>query len=469
LRQPYLIKGRIISELKFERQNPREAALDIIIKVIEKGAYTNIEVFKSYGSGCYSELDRRFILELAYGTIKRWNTLDWVLEKFVSKPLNKLQPAVKNILRMGAYQLLYMDRVPASAACNESVKLAKKFGNKGTVKFVNAVLRNISRKYRSINDLDFPSITLDPVSHMSLKYSHPEWLVQRWIERYGIDDTIKLCKYNNKPPEHSVRINTYLTKVEEFKSLLTQEGIDFKNGKYCGEILIIEKNFGRLEIREDLKKFYIPQSEPSALIGCIAGPAAGSMILDTCAAPGIKATHLAQIMGNKGRIIALDIHRHRIELIKKNCQRLGITCIEPHLMDARNAKDHLKEKFDLILVDAPCSGTGVLNRRADARWRKSPEEIKKVAQLQKEILSGVIPLLKPGAPLVYSTCSLEPEENQMQVDWVLNNYPELKQQNLKNFVPSEDLLWGEKGKVFHSLPHLHDLDGFFAVRFVKIV
>ena len=455
--------------MNLKHHNPRETALDIIFKVIEKGAYANIEVFKSYSSHRYSELDKRFILEIAYGTIKRWNTVDWVLEKFVSKPLNKLQPAVRNILRVGVYQLLYMDRVPPSAACNESVELAKKFGNKGTVKFVNAVLRNISRKYRSINDLDFPSISQDPVCHVSLKYSHPEWLVRRWIERYGINGTIEICRYNNKVPEHSVRVNTNLTTVEDFKKLLVNEGIDFETGKYCREVLIIEKDFGKLENKEELKKFYIPQSEASALIGYMAGPASGSRVLDACAAPGIKATHLAQMMGNNGEIVALDIHRHRIDLIKRNCQRLGITCIEPQLMDARAAKDHLKEGFDLILVDAPCSGTGVLNRRADARWRKSPDEIKKMVYLQREILKGVIPLLKPGSPLVYSTCSMEPEENQMQVDWILDSFPELRQQDLKGFVPNENLLWGEKANIFQSLPHIHNLDGFFSVRFVKIV
>ncbi|NLO89310.1 MAG: 16S rRNA (cytosine(967)-C(5))-methyltransferase RsmB [Clostridia bacterium] len=453
--------------MNLKYHNPRKIALDIIIKVIEKGAYANIEIFKSYRKHRYSELDKRFILEIAYGTIKRWNTLDWVLEKFVTKPLDKLQPEVRNILRMGAYQLLYMDRVPPSAACNESVELAKKFGSKGTIKFVNAVLRNISRKYRSIKDLDFPSLSQDPVRHVSLKYSHPEWLVRRWIERYVINGTIEICSYNNKAPEHSIRVNTYLTTVEDFKNLLEREGINFKAGKYCREVLIIEKGFGKLENKEELKKFYIPQSEASALIGCMAEPASGSRVLDACAAPGIKATHLAQLMGNKGEIVALDIHKHRVDLIKGNCWRLDITCIEPRLMDARTAKDHFKEGFDLVLVDAPCSGTGVLNRRADARWRKSPDEIEKMVNLQREILKGVIPLLKSGSPLVYSTCSLEPEENQMQVDWILDNFPELRQQVLKGFVPDENLLWGDKADMFQSLPHIHRLDGFFSVRFVK--
>jgi len=445
--------------------NPRETAFDIILKVLEEGAYTNLETYKKYKASSYSDLDKRFILEIAYGTVKHWNTIDWILEKFVSKPLEKQEPQIRNILRMGVYQLLYMDRVPPSAACNESVKLAKKFGHEGVAKFVNGVLRNVSRKYRTIEEVDFPDLNFRPISHISLKYSHPEWMVERWIKRFGVEDTIKLCKFNNLPPKHSIRVNTHRITIEEFKKILVSRKISFSPSKICPESLIIEE-YGKLENEEELQNFYIPQIEASALIGHIVSPKPGQSILDACAAPGLKTTHLAQLIQDKGEIIALDIHKHRVELIKRNCERLGFSCVKAYLLDARRAQQEVKKRFDLILVDAPCSGTGVLNLRADARWRKSVKEIMEMKRLQQEITEGVIALLKPGASLIYSTCSLEPEENQQVIITILERHPELKRENLTSFLPCKSFV-GPDALSLQLLPHVHGTEGFFAVRFTK--
>ena len=434
------MKAKIISA--------REIALQIVGRVLDDGAYANIEAHRELlERRGLSDLDRRFILELAYGTVKHWNTLDWILSSLSKRPLEKIEQDIMNILRLGAYQILYLDRVPDSAACNESVALAKRLVHHGAAGFVNGVLRNLGRRYSSISQVSFPAIQNKPVDHISLKYSHPRWLVERWIRTYGLKNTLELCAFNNRPPVHSVRVNTLAVSIDGFKKVLADNDIEFRESQIVKEGLII-KAYGRLERNACLRNLYLTQSEGSMLVAHKVDPRPGDSILDACAAPGAKSTHLAQRMANSGEIIALDIHEHRVALIENNCRRLGITCIYPSVMDAREAAVHLdNHKFDAVLVDAPCSGTGVLNRRPDARWRKEAADISRLSRLQVELLEAVIPLVKPGGKLVYSTCSLEPEENEGVIEEVLKKSKSIRAADGKGYTK--------------LLPFEMQTDGFF--------
>ncbi|MGI6555500.1 MAG: 16S rRNA (cytosine(967)-C(5))-methyltransferase RsmB [Bacillota bacterium] len=444
--------------------NARQVALEMVSSILDKGAYANLEAYGDPKLSRLSDVDKRFALEITYGTTKHWNTLDWVLGKFLSRPLEKVDPLVRNVLRTGAYQLLYMDKVPASAACDESVKIIKRLRHQGVAGFVNGVLRSISRKYDSIQDIPFPDIEQKPADYISLRYSYPRWMVQRWLDNFGLEGTIAICRYGNKPPRLSVRVNTLKTTVEDFTSLLDRKGISWSPGEICPESVVIY-DYGKLEKDRDLHPLYLTQGESSMLVSHVLEPAPGQKVLDACSAPGSKTTHIAQLMGDEGKITAADVHEHRLNLVKNNCSRLGIGSVETLLCDAREISEKTAEKYDCVLVDAPCSGTGVLNRRADARWRRKPEDILSMSLLQKEILEKVLDLVKPGGRLVYSTCSLEPEENEEVVDYILRKHPDFTGEPFGGCFPS--LGFNKDAYAVQVAPHTHETDGFFITRLVR--
>lgn len=444
--------------------NAREVVLEMITNILDHGAYANLEAYRDLNRARLSETDRRFAMEITYGTVKRWNTLDWIISGFLTRPLDKVDPLVLNVLRMSTYQLLYMDRVPASAACDEAVKIVKKRKHQGAAGFANGVLRSIARKYSSIADVTYPDVGKDPVGHISLRYSHPSWMVERWLLRYGLEGTAAICRYNNLPPVLSVRVNTLKVSVDDFKHLLSEKDISWKEGKFCPESLVIE-DYGKLEQDKSIHGMFITQSEPSMLASRALDPKRGQSVLDACSAPGSKTTHLAQLMGDQGSILAVDIHEHRLQLVKSNCSRLGVTIVDTLLADAREIPLKTNQEYDAVLVDAPCSGTGVLNRRADARWRKTAADVGSMSVLQREILDKVAPLVKSGGRLVYSTCSLEPEENEEVVKALLGNHPQLEVEPFEADIPGRRIPEGDRG--LQILPHLDNLDGFFICRFRK--
>jgi len=445
--------------------NARQVALKMVENILDKGAYANLEAYRELNGALISETDKRLALEITYGTIKHWNTLDWILAGFMSRPMEKVDPYVRNVLRTGAYQLLYLDRVPASAACNEAVKLVKKRFHSGIAGFVNGVLRSVARKYASIEEVEFPDVEKHPVEYISLKYSFPSWMVQRWLNNFGLENTLRICQYSNVPPKLTVRVNTLKTSLEEFTGLLDKRGIAWSPGAYCPECVTV-KDYAKLENDKEIQGLYLTQSEASMLVSHILQPEKGMNVLDACSAPGSKTTHIAQLMKDTGIILAVDIHEHRLRLVKNNCTRLGIKSVDTLLCDAREIQNRTNQLFDCILVDAPCTGTGVLNRRPDARWRKSSEDIEEMSCLQKKILEQVMPLVKPGGRLVYSTCSLEPEENKKVVDFVLRNHPEFAPDPFGADFP----ILGTNGDDFtvQLAPHTHDSDGFFISRLKRL-
>lgn len=432
--------------------NARLVALRVIDSVFSNGAYSNIALNRAFAVNQISDLDRRFVTELVYGCIKAKGTLDWILEQNVSRPLNKISPAILNILRLGVFQIFFLERIPASAACNEAVNLAKKFGHIGTVKFVNAVLRNCVRNKEKIV---YPSIQENELLYLALKLQHPEWLIKRWIRDYGIEDTIKLCVFNNQVPPVTLRVNTLVITRDKLLNKLAEDGFQVRPSEWSEDGIVCEKlpSLGLL-FKKYNNCFYV-QDESSMLVASILNPKPGQRVIDVCSAPGGKTTHLAQLMENKGEIIATDIHDHKIGLIRENAKRLGIEIIKTEIKDAAENVQAWNESADCILVDAPCSGLGVLRRRAEARWTKTESGLKEFPQLQLAILNNAARYLKPGGRLVYSTCTLESAENVGVVQTFLKLN---KQYELAGFAHPKT---GEIIKDLQILPQKDGIDGFY--------
>lgn len=434
----------------------REIALQILKEVDEKDAYANLALSHLLEQERPAPQERRFATELVYGTIKARNTVDWVIGKFANRPLAKMTVWVRNILRLGAYQLLFMERIPPSAACNEAVNLTKRYGHQGTAKFVNGILRAIARQK---DELSFPDLQDDPVGHIALRFSHPDWIVKRWLARFGPEETISLCKKNNETPALSVRTNTLKTTRTALKQSLTEEGVQASDSRWAPEGLILEgfSALGQLAaLREGLCQV---QDESSMLVAHVLDPQPGEFIIDACGAPGGKTTHIAQKMQNRGRILSIDIHGHKLRLTMENCRRLGINIVETAAMDARFLHEQFSLQADRVLVDAPCSGLGVLRRKPDARWRKCPEMLEELSGLQREILASAAQCVKPGGVLVYSTCTIEPEENQDVVRDFLAAHGDFSLEEAGRFLPE-----ASTAEMVQLYPHRDDVDGFFIAR-----
>ncbi|MDA8235691.1 MAG: 16S rRNA (cytosine(967)-C(5))-methyltransferase RsmB [Clostridia bacterium] len=449
---------------KTKGKTPRELALLVLHAVEQDGAYANLELNKVLEKYQPSKLDRGFITELVYGTLRSLHHLDWVLGGFLSRPLNSLTPWIRNILRLGVYQIFYLDKVPPSAAVNEAVNLAKNYGHGGTVKFVNGVLRNL---LRNKDNIEYPDLKKNPALHISVVYSHPLWMVEKWLAQLGQEATINLCRANNEAPPTTIRTNTLRIERDALVTKLSGEDLEVKETSFVPEGLRVEGFVSLGSLPAFKEGLFQVQDESSMLVGHICRPREGFFVIDACSAPGGKTTHLAQLMNNRGTIVALDIHPHKLGLIQDNCHRLGITCVQPHNLDARQLPGEWKEQADLVLVDAPCSGLGVLRRRPDARWRKEAQDLPAIQKLQLEILDGAAQCVKPGGTLVYSTCTITPEENTEVITKFLAAHPEFAPEDLSPYLPKPlqqlNLPTAREGFI-QLLPHLHGMDGFFIAR-----
>lgn len=443
----------------------REMALSVLTMVEKEGAYSNLAlnyVLEKYRPG---KLDRAFATELAYGVLRRKNTLDWALAQLVKKPLSSLALPILNILRIGAYQLMFLDRVPASAACNESTEMAKKHGHAGVVRFVNGTLRSLARRK---SEIEYPDFQKNPVKHIALLYSHPEWLVKRWLSEFGPEETISICRADNEPAPNTVRTNTLRISREELSAKLKEDGLLVRETDFAPEGLNLEGFFSYSSLNSYREGLFQVQDESSLLASRALMPGPGAKVLDSCGAPGGKTTHLAQLMENRGEILAVDLHPHKLALIEESCARLGVTIVRTLAADARSLPDSLLGWADCVLVDAPCTGLGVLRRRPDARWRKEPGQIGELVRVQAEILQSAARVLRPGGVLVYSTCTITREENAGQVENFLSARDDFTAEDLSPFLP--DTLDGEntyKRGYVQILPHRHGMDGFFMARLRK--
>ncbi|MDG5788245.1 16S rRNA (cytosine(967)-C(5))-methyltransferase RsmB [Evansella sp. AB-P1] len=444
--------------------NVRESALNVLLKIEQQQAYSHLLLNETIKKSNLNKKDIPLLTELVYGTIQRQKTIDFYLQPFSKRPLNKLEKWVLILLRLTLYQIIYLDRIPEHAAVHEAVQIAKKRGHQGIAGMVNGVLRSILRN--ELPDIDKID---DPLKRIAIKTSHPVWLIKRWSNQYGIQATEKIATANLTYPIHTVRVNPLKSNVAEVISALEKEGVIGHPSNNIQESIMIET--GSIASTDPFKNGWITiQDEGSMLVSYALAPEKNERILDACAAPGGKSTHIAEKMENTGEIVSLDIHKHKVGLIQQQANRLDLNNIEAMALDARKAQDQFKdESFDKILVDAPCSGLGVIQRKPDLKWSKKEEDIGRLAHIQRDILSAVWPLLKKGGRLVYSTCTVDLDENNHVIsEFVHEREDATFDESLKERIPTvfQNIKNSNDG-MLQLFPGENGTDGFFISAVMK--
>jgi 16S rRNA (cytosine967-C5)-methyltransferase len=439
----------------------REVALEILIRVEQDKSYSNLLLNQMLQKHPLERADAGLVTEIVYGTIQHLNTLDYYLNRFVAKGVQKLEPWVRCLLRLSLYQVVYLERIPDHAIVNEAVNIAKLKGHPGISGMVNGVLRSVIRQKEQ---LIIPS-GLPLVERIALQYSHPEWMVARWIKQFGEQAAELICKANNTSPNTSARVNNMKHTRDEILAIMQQEGIEVRQSELAPSGIIIEQA-GNLAFTHWFAEGSITvQDESSMLVAEAVGPQPGMRVLDCCAAPGGKTTHLAEIMQDTGIVVACDVHEHKLSLILEQANRLQLNSIQPVFSDAVDlSKQYAAESFDCILLDAPCSGLGVIRRKPDLKWSKQEPEIAVICTIQRKLLNAVHSLLKPGGILVYSTCTIEYSENQGMIFEFLEQQPQF---TLDAFPNSMINAISSKAGMLQILPHQFNSDGFFIARMLK--
>jgi 16S rRNA (cytosine967-C5)-methyltransferase len=437
--------------------NVREIALDILMQIEKNQAYSNLLLNQKINKHRLSQKDSGLLTEIVYGTIQRRDTLDYYLAPFIKKG-RKMDSWVHVLLRLSLYQMVYLDRVPDRAILFEAVEIAKRKGHKGIASMVNGVLRTIQREgIPSLDDVK------DPVKKLALETSHPYWLVSRWVKQLGIEETEKMCFNNLVAPSVTARVNTSKTTVENVIEMLNEEGVTATTGDLAPNSIQVEK--GNPSTTLAFKEGYFTiQDESSMLVSHALGVQQEDHVLDSCAAPGGKTTHIAELLNNTGSVTSIDLHDHKVKLIRNVVDRLQLKNVTTKAMDSRRLSDEFEpEIFDRILVDAPCSGLGVLRRKPDIKYTKSEEDIKNLSAIQYDILTSASSLLKGGGTLVYSTCTIDSEENEQVINKFLDEHPQFSlDETLVDRMPYE---LTEKNRIkdgfVQILPHDFGTDGFF--------
>lgn len=432
----------------------RSGAAAVISQVLDEGAYTNIALNKFLREHSLPDQERRLLTELVYGTVKALGTLDWYLGQCLSRSLAKTDKKVLHVLRLSLFQLLYLERIPARAAVNEAVLLARRQSGEGAAKFVNGVLRSFLRRQEA-GDFALPDAARDDAGYLALKYCHPRWLIKRWLGVHGREGTEKLLQFNNSAAPLCLRVNTLVTTREALLRRLQEARAEARASQWSGDGIVCGKMPALEKLFQELRGAFYIQDESSMLAAEMLEPRPGDRVLDLCSAPGGKATHLAQLMRNQGEIVACDIYEHKLRLISENAQRLGITIIRTELRDAAVFAPELQGWADRVLVDAPCSGLGVLRRRAEARWRKTRADLKTFPPLQLQILENAARCVKEGGRLLYSTCTIEQSENHYLIKEFLARHREWRCAGVRH------PLTGELLEELQLLPQRDGIDGFY--------
>ena len=406
----------------------REVALKILYKIEKEGSFPNLLLSNDLNV-LQNSADRALASNFVYGVLKNKIALDYIIAKFSKLRLDKLSLWVRNILRIGVFQLFYMDKIPTFAACNESVKLARRYANVGAVGYVNGVLRAVAA---NLDKIKFPNKSANLVEYLNVFYSHPVWIVEKLLNQYGAEVAEKILAANNSVPNLFIRVNLLKTTITELQGILKSDGIETEIDNeipYCLRVLM---NFGMI-VKSDAftDGLFIVQDRSSILAGQVLAPKSGDVVLDMCAAPGGKTTHIAELMQNSGKIIACDIHEHKLKLINDNAQRLGIDIIETRLFDGTDLCEEFVEKFDKILIDAPCSGLGVIHKKPDIRYAVSrdnsiEDDVNEPVKCQTKLLNNAAKYLKSSGSMVYSTCTILKEENSKQVERFLKRHSEFE-------------------------------------------
>ncbi|MCD6297884.1 MAG: 16S rRNA (cytosine(967)-C(5))-methyltransferase RsmB [Deltaproteobacteria bacterium] len=413
-----------------------------------------------------SERDRAFTVHLVQGTFRWRLRLDWIIGKAVNFPFKNIEPPVLNILRIALFQILFMDRVPESAAVNEAVRQAVDMGRRHVAGFVNGILRNICRRK---DGYDFPDRDNNPVSYLSIFYSYPPWLVKKWIREMGMDSAEHLLEAGNRIPGLVIRCNRLKIDRQGLITRLKEEGVTGKATPHAPEGLRISGIKGPVSNLKAFKEgLFQVQDEAAQVCSHLFSPGPGERVLDLCAGLGGKSTHIAQLTGDSKLVVALDISHNRLIRLNDGSSRLGIGCIHPVVADARERLSYLfRCSFDTILIDGPCSGLGTISRHPDGKWTKTEGHINRLPQLQKSLLNQAVPLLRKGGRMLYVTCTISRQENEDVVSSFMAENKGIDLENLKEHVPDWGLDLIDDHGFLKTLPHVHGMDGFFGALFTK--
>ena len=441
--------------MKNKRKNVRETALEILETIEKNQSYSNLLLNNAINKNEIDKKDIGLLTELTYGTLQRKMTLDYFLSPFLTKN-KKMESWVRQLLRLTIYQMVYLDKIPDRAAIFEAVEIAKRLGHKGISGLVNGVLRSIQREgLPSFEEIE------NPLERLSIRTSHPLWLVKRWVDQFGVEETTVMCELNLTPPMMTGRVNITKTNREECLEILRGEGFEVEASTVVPEAILCMK--GNLAHSNAFKNGLLTiQDESSMIVALALGVSENNHVLDACAAPGGKSTHIAEKLNGTGEVISLDLHEHKVKLICQNASRLGLSNIQTKVLDSRNALDFFeKESFDRILLDAPCSGLGVMRRKPDMKYTKKEEDLLQLQNVQKTLLESVSTLLRKNGILVYSTCTIDQEENQNVVVDFLQKHSEYEFDDaFINRVPEKIRPLVKNGEV-QILPQYFNSDGFY--------
>jgi 16S rRNA (cytosine967-C5)-methyltransferase len=415
--------------------NTRELALDCLIEVMEKDRHSHLVLRGVLDKYAYLEKqERAFLTRLVEGTIERTVELDYILNIYSGVKVKKMKPMIRNLLRMSVYQLRHMDSVPDSAVCNEAVKLAKKRGFSKLSGFVNGVLRSIIREPERIV---FPDRGKNIVAALSVEYSMPEWIVEQWIPAFGEEKTEKILQAFSKEYRLSIRTNLNRTTPEELADALRAQGMDVNISERLPYALEISGYDHLSAIPQFLDGDFYVQDVSSMMVAEWANVKAGDNVIDVCAAPGGKSTHIAELLKGTGHVTARDLTEEKVALIRENISRHGLSNMDAEVMDATVFDENSREKADVLICDLPCSGLGVLGRKTDIRYKMTPEKQEELVKLQRQILNTVFAYVRQGGTLLYSTCTIHRGENEENVEWFLKEHPEFELEEMQQLLPGE--------------------------------
>ena len=417
----------------------RRTAFQILLEVEGEKAFSNLSSNKYIKQN--NPENPAFVRELVYGVLSNKLLLDYYLNLLIPSGIEKVKKREKTLLRMGLYQLKFMKNIPQYAAVNETVSLAKSLC-RGREGFINGVLRGYIKKQ---GELQLPCDDTDEI--LSVKYSFSPWIIKMWKKQYGQESTIKLMEASNSRPVLCIRVNLMKTTVEELSHLLSEKGMVVDKGRYSDIVLYVSGS-NILDLEEYKKGLFSIQDETSVLACQYLEPRPGDLVIDTCASPGGKTSAIGEMMDNRGKIISCDIYPHKLELIKKQADRLGITIIETNLLDGIKGDKALSGKADKVLVDAPCSGLGVIRKKPEIKY-KEQKDIQKLIKVQSDILNNASYYVKPNGVLLYSTCTINKDENDEQIEKFIKTHEDFEILYEKQFLPTDGL------------------DGFFICKMMK--
>lgn len=444
----------------------REVALKTLYRIHQEGAYSHIVLNEMLMQNRENlkNIDVSLISEIVYGVTTWKLTLDEIIKKYSKIRLKKISPWILNILRMSIYQIVFLDKIPKSAAVNEGVNLAKRYGHKSSAGFVNAILRKVSKKdYEEMFEIK------DKKERISKTTSMPIWIIEELLkDGHTIEQIKEICECSCLRPKISIRVNRLKTNKQELKEKLQKQGIEIEEG-ILEDFLILKK----IKEIENLKEFkeglFTVQDEVAGLTALILDAKPNEIIMDSCSSPGGKTSYIAEKMQNKGTIIACDIHKHRTKLVEQTAKRLGIDIIQTQIQDATKFQEEYQEKFDKILLDVPCLGIGVLKRKPDIKWQRKPENKKEITKIQYDILTNCSKYLKPNGEMVYSTCSILKEENEKLIKKFLEKNKDMQVQKIE-LTKQNGKKYFEKYKVNESFLQVFQnqkTDGFFICKLAK--